>query len=114
VTDDQRSIMNSNEAIKSALDNFEYGKLELTEFICREILKENPVNATNSLHLLGVICYHLNNHASAIQYFDTSLRLNPDNFEVSYNLGIVLQEKGSHLSSGLTINNFLKFTRNSI
>lgn len=93
MTDDQRSIMNINEAIKSAHDNFESGNLEQAEFICKEILKENPLNA-DALQLLGVICYHSNNYDSAIQYFDTSLRLNPDNFEAYYNLGIVLQEKG--------------------
>jgi tetratricopeptide (TPR) repeat protein len=78
--------MNINEAIKSALANYQAGKMQQAENICKDILRNQPNNA-NALHLLGIIYYQCTNYEAAITQLKKALEYNPDDADVYFNLG---------------------------
>jgi protein O-GlcNAc transferase len=92
--------MNINKAIQSAFENHQAGNLKQAELLCRKILKKQPDNV-DILRLLGVLCYQLKNHSSAMDYFKKTIQIDPNDVFAYYNLGILAHEKG-HLDEAIT------------
>jgi protein O-GlcNAc transferase len=84
--------MNVNEAIQSALKNYQAGNLQEAENIFKEILEVQSNNIT-AINLLGTINYQLKNYDSAIQYMKKLINLTPNNAQAYYVLGHSMQEK---------------------
>ena len=78
--------MNINNAIKSAFENYQAGKVQQAENICKNILRNQPNNA-NTLHLLGIIYYQSGNYESAITHLKKALQYNPNDADAYFNLG---------------------------
>ncbi|MBM4135623.1 MAG: tetratricopeptide repeat protein [Nitrospira sp.] len=85
--------MNIKETIQLALQYYQAGNLQQTEYLCKEILKAQPHNA-DILHLLGVIYYQCKNYDFALKYITEAVQFNPANSDAYYNLGNVFTEKG--------------------
>ena len=85
--------MNINNAIKSAMENYQAGNLHQAIIICKKIVKIHP-NNINAVNLLGIISYEQKDYESAIRYLKKLINLNSSNAEAYYILGHSLQEKG--------------------
>lgn len=85
--------MNINNAIKSAMENYQAGNLQQAETIYKKILRIKP-NHFNALHMLGVICLQSKNYDAAIPYIKRAIQFHPDSANLYSNLGVALQEKG--------------------
>ena len=92
--------MNVNEAIQSALENYQAGNLQQAENAFKKILEIQANNIT-AINLLGIIHYQNKNYDSSIQYMKKSIKLNPNNAQAYYILGHSMQEKG-HLDEAIT------------
>jgi predicted O-linked N-acetylglucosamine transferase (SPINDLY family) len=85
--------MNINEAIQSALKNYQAGNIQQAENLLKEIL-EAQSNNINAINLLGVLYYQQKDYDSAIKYTKKLINLNPSNAQAYYILGHSMQEKG--------------------
>ncbi|MFZ3138326.1 MAG: tetratricopeptide repeat protein [Thermodesulfovibrionales bacterium] len=85
--------MNINNAIKSAIANYQAGNLQQAEYICKNILKAHPYNF-HALNALAAIYIKLGNYESAIKCFEEVLQSSPDNAEIYFNLGNAFKNKG--------------------
>ena len=54
-------------SIAGALEQFQAGRIQDAERVCRGILEQKPDHA-EALHLLGVVCHRLGNGDSALDY----------------------------------------------
>jgi len=84
--------MNVNEAIQSALKNYQEGNLQQAEYISKNILRVQSNNIA-AINLLGIINYQLKNYDSAIEYMEKLINLSPNNAQAYYVLGHSMQEK---------------------
>lgn len=85
--------MNVNEAIQSALKNYQAGHIQQAEILLKEIL-EVQSNNINAINLLGILYYQLKDYDSAIKYTKKLIDLNPGNAQAHYILAHCMQEKG--------------------
>jgi protein O-GlcNAc transferase len=101
--------MNVNEAIQSALKNYQAGNLQQAENISKKILIVEPKNIA-AINLLGIIYYQLKNCDLAIQYMKKVISINSNNAQAYYIIGHSMQEKGEideaiiHYQKTLSIN----------
>ena len=81
------------DALATAVQHHQAGRLELAEQIYRQILQANPADA-NVIHLLGIIASQAGRFDEAIADYRRALELVPDFAEAIYNLGTALQSQG--------------------
>jgi protein O-GlcNAc transferase len=82
-----------NDALKSALQHHQEGRLQQAETIYRQVLNADPGQAT-ALHFLGVIAHQVGKQELAIEYMKRSLELMPYNEGFYCNLGMAYQALG--------------------
>jgi tetratricopeptide (TPR) repeat protein len=78
--------MNVQNVLKSAVENYQTGRLQQAELPCKKILGKQPKNH-DVLHLLGLVYYGLGNYSSAVDYIEKSIKFNSGNVFVYFNLG---------------------------
>lgn len=86
-------MSNISEAIVSAFQFYQTGNLSHAEWICQQILQQQP-DSTEALDLLGRIAYQVGKLEDAIAYYQKLIALLPDYAEAYYNRGSVLHSLG--------------------
>ncbi|AFZ20335.1 tetratricopeptide repeat protein [Allocoleopsis franciscana] len=86
-------MINISEAIVSAFQFYQTGNLSHAEWICQQILQQQP-NSTEALDLLGRMAHQVGKLEEAIAYYQKLIALLPDYAEAYYRLGSALQSKG--------------------
>lgn len=86
-------MSNISEAIISAFQFYQTGNLSHAEWICQQILQQQP-NSTEALDLLGRIAHQAGKLEEAIAYYQKLIALLPDYAEAYYNRGSVLHSLG--------------------
>ncbi len=74
------------EALQTALQHHQAGRLREAEAIYRQILQIEP-DQPDALHLLGVIAHHMGRHQIAVEQIRKAIALNPNVAEFHNNLG---------------------------
>lgn len=74
------------------LQHFHAGRLAEAEYVCRQVVESDPLNAA-ALHLLGVLA-HQAGRGEAVALIGRAVALEPRNAEFHYNLGVALQRQG--------------------
>jgi predicted O-linked N-acetylglucosamine transferase (SPINDLY family) len=86
-------MSNISEAIISAFQFYQTGNLSHAEWICQQILQQQP-NSTEALDLLGRMAHQAGKLEEAIAYYQKLIALLPDYAEAYYNRGSVLHSLG--------------------
>lgn len=86
-------MSNISEAIVSAFQFYQIGNLSHAEWICQQILQQQP-NSTEALDLLGRMAHQVGKLQEAIAYYQKLIALLPDYAEAYYNRGAVLHSLG--------------------
>ena len=86
-------MINISESIVSAFQSYQSGNLPQAEWICRQILQQQP-DSTEALHLLGMIAHQVGKLEEAIVYYRQLIALMPDYAQVYYCLGGALHASG--------------------
>ncbi len=81
------------EALNTALQHHQAGRLQEAEAIYRQILEAQP-NQPDALHLLGMIAHQVGRHEVAVSYIGQAITLNPACPEYRNNLGKVYRAQG--------------------
>lgn len=84
---------NISEAIVSAFQFYQTGNLSHAEWICQQILQQQP-NSIEALELLGRMAHQVGKLKEAIAYYQKLIALLPDYAEAYYNRGAVLHSLG--------------------
>ncbi len=74
------------EALNTALQHHQAGRLQEAEALYRQILQAQPEHP-DALHLLGVIAHHVGRHQIAVDLIGKAIALNPAVAEYHNNLG---------------------------
>jgi len=82
------------EALTTALQHQQAGRLQAAEQIYRTILQIDP-NQVDAMHLLGVIARRAGKPDEALACYRRALELKPDLAEAHYNLGVTLQDQAN-------------------
>lgn len=83
----------TQQALESAVGQFQSGNLDAAGLICASILEETPKNG-DALHLMGAVRLRQNDPASAVDLLNRALRAVPRNVEILANLGAALRATG--------------------
>jgi predicted O-linked N-acetylglucosamine transferase (SPINDLY family) len=83
----------TQQAIQSALDHLNGGKLQQAASLCQEILKAEPENAEAN-HMFGIINCQAGKIDAGIPFIRKAIQRKPDYIEAHKNLGYVLKLKG--------------------
>jgi protein O-GlcNAc transferase len=83
--------MNINNAIKSAIENYQAGHLKRAESILKKVLEVQSHNSI-AINFLAIISYQLKDYDAAILYAEKLIRLDSTNAQAYYILGHSLQE----------------------
>ena len=83
------------EALNTALQHHQAGRLREAEALYRQILQAQP-NHPDALHFLGLIAHQLGQGHLAVDYMRQAIRLNPQVPDYYNNLGLVLEQQGKH------------------
>ena len=86
-------MSNISEAIISAFQFYQTGNLSQAEWICQQILQQQP-NSTEALDLLARMAHQVGKLEEAIAYYQQLIALLPDYAEAYYNRGSVLHSLG--------------------
>lgn len=86
-------MSNLSEALISAFQFYQAGNLSQAEWICQQILQQQP-NSTEALDLLGRMAHQVGKLEEAIAYYQQLLALMPDYAEAYYSLGAALHSSG--------------------
>ena len=79
--------------LQQAISLYQAGQLQQAEQICQQILRDYPQDA-ESLHLLGVIAYQVEEYKIATDLISRAVGIDSDQSSFFINLGNVLQEQG--------------------
>lgn len=85
--------MKSPRLIDTAQAMYRDGRLDEAAAMCRKVLVSNKKDAV-ALHLLGVIRWKQGDSAEALDLLGRAARLEPRNFSLQRNLGLVAHERG--------------------
>jgi tetratricopeptide (TPR) repeat protein len=83
----------SSEALATAWQHHQAGRLQQAEQNYRQILAEEP-NCAPAWHLLGLIAYQTGMPETAVQNISRALELRPEYAEAHHNLGLIMKEQG--------------------
>lgn len=86
-------MTNISQAIQTALQAYQSGKLLEAEWSCQTILQDQP-HHISALFLSGAIAQQTGRLETAIAYYQKVITLDPSHFEAHNNLAIALQERG--------------------
>ncbi len=81
------------QALQTALQHHQAGRLQEAEAIYRQVLQIQP-DHPDALHLLGVIAHHVGRHEVAVELIGKAIEANPAVAEFHNTLGSVLQAQG--------------------
>jgi tetratricopeptide (TPR) repeat protein len=82
-----------SQSLTRAFQAFRAGKMVEAEWICDQILQQQPDHVT-TLNLLGAIAYRTSRLETAIAYYRRVIELQPNQADAHSNLAVVLQERG--------------------
>jgi protein O-GlcNAc transferase len=82
-----------DQAMNTAAQHCEAGRLADAQNICHQILAQSPRHA-DALYLLGVIASQLGKTDNAIEFIDQAIGINPTNAQYHFALGALLSERG--------------------
>jgi tetratricopeptide (TPR) repeat protein len=91
-----------------AYKQYQAGNFSLAEQLCRQIIKANPT-LSNAWCFLGAACQTQGKLAEAIECYQTSLRIKPDNAEAHYNFGVALYARGEREAAILRFHQALAY-----
>ncbi|HMD54356.1 MAG TPA: tetratricopeptide repeat protein, partial [Phycisphaerae bacterium] len=77
------------QAINTALECYNAGRLNQAEAICRQIIVQDP-NHADALHMLGLIAGRAGNHKTAVELIGRAIQINPSAAEYQVHLGLSL------------------------
>ncbi len=83
----------SAETLAKALRLHQAGDFSNADRLYRQILREEPDNAS-ALHLLGLVAHQTGRHEVAAEHIGRAVRLRPDDAEIISNLGTVRAAQG--------------------
>ncbi len=81
------------QAIQTALEHHQAGRLHEAEAIYRQVLQAAP-DHPDALHFLGAIAYHQGKNESAVELISKAISVNPSR-SMYYNLGNALKAQGN-------------------
>jgi tetratricopeptide (TPR) repeat protein/2-polyprenyl-3-methyl-5-hydroxy-6-metoxy-1,4-benzoquinol methylase len=89
----QAALPGVQKAFADALRHLQAGRLNEAERLYRQILAVDPDHA-DSLHLLGMVAYHVRHHGSAVDLIRNAIKVSPRVAFYHSNLGLVLSAQG--------------------
>jgi protein O-GlcNAc transferase len=81
------------QAFELALQNYQAGRLQEAENLCRQILAQNPASF-DVIFLLGVVIHQARRDDAAVDLIRQAISLRPDCAEAFSNLSSILKDKG--------------------
>lgn len=89
-TTPQRALLSVSvaQAVQIATQYFEAGNRPEAESICLQILTAQP-EQPDALHICGALAHLAGKHGIALPLLEKAARLQPDNAQIQYNLGVV-------------------------
>jgi tetratricopeptide (TPR) repeat protein len=90
--------MNIGEKLQLAYEYYQAGNLDQAEFVCREILEEQPDNA-EMYNNLGLLLGEKGNIDDSVACYRKALELDPNLADAHYNLGNVLKGQNQLLEA---------------
>ena len=85
--------VDAEEDLQKAIGFHQAGKLRQAELVCQQILQIHPWNV-NTLHLLGVIAYQVENFEIAGDLIGQAIEVEPNQSSFFFSLGLVLKKQG--------------------
>ena len=80
---------------QQAIQSFQAKNYKQAKIILFAMLKITPKHC-EGLHMMGLIFGLENKHQEALNYLHKAVKLEPDNFEINFNLAKALSEAGAH------------------
>jgi len=80
---------------QQAIQSFQAKNYKQAKIILFAMLKITPKHC-EGLHMMGLIFGLENEHQEALNYLHKAVKLEPDNFEINFNLAKALSEAGAH------------------
>jgi len=91
--DQDPNQVDAEEDLQKAIGFHQAGKLRQAELVCQQILQIHPWNV-NTLHLLGVIAYQVENFEIAGDLIGQAIEVEPNQSSFFFSLGLVLKKQG--------------------
>ena len=91
--DQDPNQVDAEEDLQKAIGFHQTGKLRQAELVCQQILQIHPWNV-NTLHLLGVIAYQVENFEIAGDLIGQAIEVEPNQSSFFFSLGLVLKKQG--------------------
>ncbi|MBV8884926.1 MAG: tetratricopeptide repeat protein [Chroococcidiopsidaceae cyanobacterium CP_BM_RX_35] len=86
-------MLTVSEALALAFQSYQAGQLDQAEFICQQILQQQP-HCAEALQLLGVMAHQVGKLPEAIFYYQQIVTLRPEQADAYYSLGAALHQQG--------------------
>jgi tetratricopeptide (TPR) repeat protein len=84
--------MKSSERFETVLKHYQEGNVAKAAAICEEIIRGNPKDI-ESIRMLAILCYQIQDYDSAVHYSQRALMLAPEDFFAHFLLGSILMRK---------------------
>src|SRR5579859_6141795 len=82
-----------DKSTEEGIEAFEEGEYDRALQLFKAVAKKNPLSAF-SLRDVGHAAFHLQDHNTAVDYYEKALRILPNLLDVHFNMGVIHMKRG--------------------